>query len=102
MSGSSEEFQSDTPPRRLDRRARRRQDTINEIIDIAIEVMSEQGVNGLSVAEVARRLGVQPPSLYKYFPSLIALYDALFRRGFEQHNTNVAEAMAAAEPGIAA
>ena len=64
-----------------DRRARRRQETIEEILDIATEVMTEEGVNGLSLAEVARRLGVQPPSLYKYFPSLMAVYDALFRRG---------------------
>jgi AcrR family transcriptional regulator len=64
-----------------DRRARRRQETIAEILGIATEVMTEQGVNGLSLAEVARRLGVQPPSLYKYFPSLMAVYDALFRRG---------------------
>src|SRR5438874_214262 len=34
--------------------------------------MEDEGVNGLSLAEVARRLGVQPPSLYKYFPSLMA------------------------------
>ena len=66
---------------RPDRRARRRQETIEEILDIAREVMTEEGVNGLSLAEVARRLGVQPPSLYKYFPSLMAIYDALFRRG---------------------
>ena len=55
---------------RSDRRARRRQETIEEILDIAEDVMAEEGVNGLSLAEVARRLGVQPPSLYKYFPSL--------------------------------
>src|ERR1700757_5191668 len=64
-----------------DRRARRRQETIAEILGIATEVMTEQGVNGLSLAEVARRLGVQPPSLYKYFPSLMAIYDAIFQRG---------------------
>ena len=43
--------------------------------------MTEEGVNGLSLAEVARRLGVQPPSLYKYFPSLMAVYNELFLRG---------------------
>ncbi|HEY6429119.1 MAG TPA: helix-turn-helix domain-containing protein, partial [Acidimicrobiales bacterium] len=63
---------------RPDRRARRRQETIEEILAIARDVMAEEGVNGLSLAEVARRLGVQPPSLYKYFPSLMAIYDALF------------------------
>ena len=68
-------------PPRTDRRARRRQETIEEILDIARDVMTEEGVNGLSLAEVARRLGVQPPSLYKYFPSLMAIYDAIFRRG---------------------
>jgi AcrR family transcriptional regulator len=44
-------------------------------------VMAEQGVAGLSVGEVARRMGIRPPSLYVYFPSKHALYDALFTRG---------------------
>jgi len=85
-----------------DRRARRRQETIAEILDIATEVMTEEGVNGLSLAEIARRLGVQPPSLYKYFPSLMAVYDALFRRGQAEHLAVMREAMAGAEPGLAA
>ncbi len=78
---------------RPDRRARRRQETIREILDIARDVMTTEGVNGLSLAEVARRLGVQPPSLYKYFPSLMAIYDALF---LEQGNANIVDAMRAA------
>ena len=65
-------------PHRVDRRARRHQETIEEILDIAADVMTDEGVNGLSLAEVARRLGVQPPSIYKYFASLMAIYDALF------------------------
>ena len=88
------------PRQRLDRRARRRTETIEEILDIATEVMTEEGVNGLSLAEVARRLGVQPPSLYKYFPSLMAVYDALFRRGQLQHLEVMRRAMADAEPGL--
>ena len=59
-----------TAPPPGDRRARRRQETISEILDIALDVMTEEGVNGLSLAEVARRLGVQPPSIYKYFASI--------------------------------
>jgi AcrR family transcriptional regulator len=85
-----------------DRRARRHQETIEEILDIADAVMLEEGVNGLSLAEVARRLGVQPPSLYKYFPSLMAVYDALFLRGQHEHLAVMRDAMAAAEPGLAA
>lgn len=90
------------PGRPLDRRARRRQETIAEILGIAVEVMTEDGVNGLSLAEVARRLGVQPPSLYKYFPSLTAVYDALFRQGQAEHLAVMRDAMAAAQPGTAA
>ena len=70
---------------RLDRRARRRQETTEEILDLATEVMTEHGVNGLTLAEVARRLGVQTPSLYKYFPSIGAVYDALFERAARQN-----------------
>lgn len=64
-----------------DRRQRRRQETIEEVLDVAAEIMAEHGVGGLSVGEVARRMGIRPPSLYVYFPSKHALYDALFARG---------------------
>ena len=57
--------------------------------------MTEVGVGGLSMAEVARRLGIRQPSLYKYFPSLHALYDALFARGLAGSHAAV---LAAEEP----
>jgi AcrR family transcriptional regulator len=72
-----------TSARAVDRRQRRRLETIEEVLDIAVELMTEQGVAGLSVGEIARRMGIQPPSLYVYFPSKAALYDALFQRGAE-------------------
>jgi AcrR family transcriptional regulator len=89
-------------PQRVDRRARRHQETIEEILDIATDVMTEEGVNGLSLSAVARRLGVQPPSIYKYFSSLMAIYDALFRRGQLEHLEVMRQAMAAPEPGLEA
>jgi len=90
------------PSRSLDRRARRRQETIDEILDIATAVMTEEGVNGLSLAEVARRLGVQPPSLYKYFPSLMAVYDALYLKGAREHLAVLKQGMAQGQPGLEA
>jgi AcrR family transcriptional regulator len=83
-----------------DRRARRRQETIDEILDIAIDVMTEHGVNGLTLAQVARRLGVQPPSLYKYFSSISAVYDALFERAASANLEVLRDAMAGGEPGL--
>src|SRR6266536_210055 len=69
------------PPAAVDRRQRRRQETIEEVLGLAAQIMAEQGVAGLSVGEIARRMGIRPPSLYVYFPSKHALYDALFARG---------------------
>ncbi len=66
----------------LDRRQRRRLETIEQVLDVAVEVMAEQGVAGLTLGEVARRMGIRPPSLYVYFDGKQALYDALFERGW--------------------
>src|SRR3978361_1560902 len=66
----------------LDRRQRRRQATIEEVLDVAADVMTDQGVAGLTRGEVARRMGIRPPSLYVYFDGKHALYDALFERGW--------------------
>src|SRR5258708_8364302 len=84
------------------RRQRRREETIDQILDGAVQVMAEEGVAGLSLCEVARRMGIQPPSLYKYFPSKLALYDALFKRGARETLTVFRTAVAQAEPGWAA
>jgi AcrR family transcriptional regulator len=68
----------------VDRRHRRRQETIEQVLDVAVEVMAHQGVAGLTLGEVARRMGIRPPSLYVYFDGKNALYDALFERGWRQ------------------
>src|SRR5215469_11674006 len=85
----------------VNRRRRRREQTIDEIAGVAIEVMAEEGVAGLSLSEVARRMGIQPPSLYKYFPSKMALYDELFKRGAREALAAFRAAAARAEPGWA-
>ncbi|MFF0264256.1 TetR/AcrR family transcriptional regulator [Kribbella sp. NPDC004536] len=79
-----------------DRRTRRHQETIGEILDVAVELMGTEGVAALSLSAVARRLGMQPPSLYQYFPSKMAIYDALFQRGAELFLASQREAVAAA------
>ncbi len=69
------------PVTAVDRRQRRRQETVEEVLGLAAQIMAEQGVAGLYIGEIARRMGIRPPSLYVYFPSKHALYDALFARG---------------------
>jgi AcrR family transcriptional regulator len=73
-------MEASAPP--VDRRHRRRLETIEEVLDHAVDIMAEEGVAGLSLGEVARRMDIRPPSLYVYFPSKHALYDALFSRGW--------------------
>jgi AcrR family transcriptional regulator len=61
-----------------ERRERNRSEVRQAILSAARDVMREQGVAALSLREVARRVRMQAPSLYAYFPSKMALYDALF------------------------
>jgi AcrR family transcriptional regulator len=81
---------------------RRRADTRREILDAAVEVMAERGVAGLSLSEVARRVGIRQPSLYKHFASLHAVYDELFREGAEQQLEAVVRAAKGSAPGLPA
>src|SRR5271170_2346363 len=83
------------------RRLVRRQQTIEDALDAAVAIMAEAGVGGLSMSEIARRLGMRQPSLYKYFPSLYAVYDALFARGVESCGAAVQAAVAAQPRGLA-
>ncbi len=83
-------------------RDRRRRQTREEILDAALAVVTEQGAAALNLSEVARRVGLRQPSLYQYFDSRIAVYDALFERGMREHLALVREAVAANPPGVPA
>ncbi|MFW0795065.1 TetR/AcrR family transcriptional regulator [Gordonia sp. CPCC 205515] len=83
-----------------DRLTRRRIAAMDEALGHASDIVIADGVGAVSISEVARRMGMKPPSLYKYFPSLHALYDALFARGQRLENDFVAEAVRAVEPGL--
>ena len=65
------------------RRERNRQEMIDGILQVSRDIMREQGAAALNLNEVARRVGVKTPSLYGYFPSKMAIYDAIFRQGME-------------------
>ena len=71
-----------------------------EALDHAVDRMTEEGVGALSVSEVARRMGIRGPSLYKYFPSRHAMYDALFARGLAAEQAAVAAAVDGADRGV--
>ncbi len=66
---------------KIDRRAARREATKAEILDAAWELVREHGLAGLSLRELATKVGMRAPSLYQYFDSKHAIYDALFEQG---------------------
>jgi AcrR family transcriptional regulator len=64
-----------------DRRAERREATRAEILEAAWELARERGLAGLSLRDIAAKIGMRPPSLYWYFESKHAIYDAMFAEG---------------------
>jgi AcrR family transcriptional regulator len=61
-----------------DRRAERFEATQQEIIDVAWGLVRADGLAGLSMRELGARVGLRAQSLYVYFPSKHAIYDAMF------------------------
>ena len=66
------------------RRAERHEATKAEILEAAWELARTEGLAGLSLRDVARRVGMQAPSLYSYFDSKHAIYDAMFAQGAQE------------------
>lgn len=83
-----------------DRVALRRRVTIEEALDHAERIVAERGAGALTIAQVAREMGMRPPSLYKYFPSLHGVYDALFARGNTRLASYVDDAVLDLDPGL--
>lgn len=50
---------------------------VREIVDVARDLLDEEGVDGLSMRAIAGRLGVRAPSLYKHLPDKQAILDVL-------------------------
>jgi AcrR family transcriptional regulator len=61
-----------------DRRAERFEATQQEILDVAWGLVRADGLAGLSMRELGARVGLRAQSLYVYFPSKHAIYDAMF------------------------
>lgn len=81
-----------------DRRTERRQATIDEILAAAWQLVRVEGLAGLSLRELARTVGMRPQSLYSYFPSKHAIYDAMFAQGARQFADGYARLDRTGEP----
>ncbi len=64
--------------------AQRRVAKVTSIVAAAWELAREHGIAGVSLHALARDVGMRQPSLYEYFDSKHALYDAMFADGNRQ------------------
>ena len=64
--------------------ALRREAKVASIVASAWRLAREHGIGGVSLHELAREVGMRQPSLYEYFDSKDALYDAMFADGNRQ------------------
>ena len=59
----------------------RREAKVAAIVESAWKLAREHGIVGVSLHALARDVGMRQPSLYAYFDSKLALYDAMFADG---------------------
>lgn len=81
-----------TPSR--NRIAERREGVRREILDAAWSQASEVGLANITLRDIAREVGMQPPSLYSHFASKNAIYDAMYAESWLAYE----ECMSALEP----
>src|ERR1035437_3046683 len=74
-----------------DWREARRRSAHDAIMDAAWSMVSEEGLSGLSLRDLARRAGITAPTVYAYFDSKNAIYDAMFGRAATEFAERMAE-----------
>ena len=66
-----------------DRKAERHEAIRQEILDAAWDAAHETSIAGLTLRDIAARVGMQQPSLYSHFASKQAIYDAMFGQAWQ-------------------
>jgi AcrR family transcriptional regulator len=81
---------------RVSKVAHRREAKIASIVEAAWSIARERGIQLVSMRDLAKEVGMQQPSLYAYFDSKNALYDAMFADG----NRQLLETLDAIDPPL--
>lgn len=79
-------------------RAGRREAAKQEILEACWTLAAEHGLSGFTVRQVASAVGIRAPSLYSYFDSKNAMYDAMFRAAAEAFVDAIAQVPAVGTP----
>jgi AcrR family transcriptional regulator len=85
-------------PKTPDWREDRRQSARDAIVDAAWALAGEEGLAGWSLRDLARRAGITTPTVYAYFDSKYAIYDAMFGQAAARFADEMAEPFDGDEP----
>lgn len=66
-------------------------DTKRLILKKALELFSSNGYDSVSVAEIAKAVGIKAPSLYNHYESKQAIFDAIVKDTAEQYDKYTSE-----------
>lgn len=66
-------------------------DTKKLILEKALELFSSNGYDSVSVAEIAKAVGIKAPSLYNHYESKQAIFDAIVKDTAEQYEKYTSE-----------
>jgi AcrR family transcriptional regulator len=79
-------------------RQARRRSAREAIVAAAWALVAEEGLAGLSLRDLARRAGTTPPTVYAYFASKNAIYDAMFCQAASDFADEMAKPYSSDEP----
>jgi AcrR family transcriptional regulator len=72
-----------SPSRRIDRK---KEDTQNKIIAVAVSLFNLSGVESVTMEQIADAVDIAKGTLYNYFPSKEAIIDKYLQRTFQDRN----------------
>lgn len=72
-----------------------------QILEAALALLQQEGLDGVSIRKIADRIGVSHMLLYSYFENRAAIIQSLRERGFEQMEAFCVESLRRAETGDA-
>jgi AcrR family transcriptional regulator len=72
---------------------------MEEVLAAARDLARERGLASISMRDIGARVGLHASSLYQYFPSKDAIYDALFAAGHRELQQRMETLDRAGKPG---
>jgi AcrR family transcriptional regulator len=73
----------------------------NRIRDATVELVRQEGLEGVSIRNIAERVGVSHMLLYSYFENRAAIIQSVRERGYQHMEASFAESLRRAETGDA-